>query len=160
MNPEKAICGLQSSLITLTCIIGSRGGHTRLKTLVLERSLVSQGKALQPWHALDFKELCFKVGPSFIGYRRTFSTPIQDNGFVSLKTSISDRSWNWMVLTKEGGTNLETKLLKVRHSSRPNFYYLGLPTSSLKPTFSDTCGLPFSSLAALCTHANLALLAN
>lgn len=48
MNPEKAICGLQSSLITLTCIIGSRGGHTRLKTLVLERSLVSQGKALQP----------------------------------------------------------------------------------------------------------------
>jgi hypothetical protein len=46
-----------------------------------------------------------------------------------------------MVLTVKRGTNLETNLLEVRHMSRPKFFYLGLPTSTSKPTISDMCGL-------------------
>ena len=38
-------------------------------------------------------------------------------------------------------TNLETKLLELRHMSRPKFFYLGLPNSNLKPTFLNVCGL-------------------
>ena len=47
-------------------------------------------------------------------------------------------------LTKKKGTNLETKLLEVRHMSRPKFFYLGLPNSLLKLVFLNVCGLPYS----------------
>jgi hypothetical protein len=38
--------------------------------------------------------------------------------------------------------NLETKLLEVRHMSRPNFFYIGLPNSIPKPIFSYMCSFP------------------
>ena len=38
----------------------------------------------------NFEELGFKVGPSFIGgYKRLFQTPIQDDGFTRLETSVT-----------------------------------------------------------------------
>jgi hypothetical protein len=46
-----------------------------------------------------------------------------------------------MVLTVKRWTSLETKLLEVRHMSRPKFFYFGLPTSISKPTISYMCGL-------------------
>lgn len=68
------------------------------------------------------RSLVSKVGPSLIGYKRPFSTPIQ----VSSQNPVSDRSWKRMIWTqtKLQGTNLETKLLEVdRHKSRPKFVY-------------------------------------
>ena len=50
----------------------------------------------------NFKELGFKVGLSFIGYKHLFSTPIRDSGFARPKTSIF----------------LETKLFKGENMSR------------------------------------------
>jgi hypothetical protein len=42
--------------------------------------------------------LDFKVGPSIIGYKRLFSTSIQDGGgFARLKTSVFDRNWKHTV---------------------------------------------------------------
>ena len=43
-----------------------RGGHTWSKTPVLERSLVSEGKRMWPWHAPNFEELGFKGNPSYV----------------------------------------------------------------------------------------------
>jgi hypothetical protein len=40
------------------------------------------------------------------------------------KTYVSNWRWKWMVLTQKG-TNLETKLLKVRHMLMPKFFYFG-----------------------------------
>ena len=40
-----------------------------------------------------------------------------------------------------GESGLETKRLRVRHMSRPKFFYLGLPNSVLKPMFFSICGL-------------------
>lgn len=48
----------------------------------------------------NFEEFDFKVGPSSIGFRRPFSTPIEYGGFARLKTYISNRKWKWMILTK------------------------------------------------------------
>ena len=39
------------------------------------------------------------------------------------------------------GTTIETKLLEVRHMSRPRFFYIGLPNSVLKPVFLNVYGL-------------------
>jgi hypothetical protein len=36
----------------------------------------------------NFKELGFKVGPTFIGQNRLFSTPIQNSDYAMFKTSI------------------------------------------------------------------------
>ena len=48
-----------------------------------------------------------------------------------------------MVLTTNKGTNLETKLLEVRHMSRLKLFYLDLPNYTLKLAFSNMYGLPF-----------------
>ena len=86
----------------------------------------------------NFEELDFKVGPSFIEYKRPFSISIQDGGLARLKTSVSDRSWKHMIpLPPQKGTNLETKLLEIRHVIvRPEFSYLGLLS------VSNVCGVP------------------
>ena len=44
---------------------------------------------------------------------------------------------------KQKRTNLETKLLKIRHMSRSKFFYLGKLISVSNPSFSNLCGLPF-----------------
>ena len=61
----------------------------------------------------NLKELGFKVGPSFIGYKHLISTPIQDGGFVRPETSVSNHSREWTVQT----TNLEGPTFK-RSSSK------------------------------------------
>ena len=59
--------------------------------------------------------------------------------FASLKSSVSDRSWKRMAPTgKKEGRTLRPSSLKVRHMSRPKFFYLGLPNSILKLAF-QTC---------------------
>ena len=49
---------------------------------------------------------------------------MQDIGFEKLETTNSDWSWNGTFKTKKRGTKCETKLLKVRHISRPIFFSL------------------------------------
>ena len=49
-----------------------------------------------------------------------------------------------MILCNKQGTNPETKLLEIKHMSRPIFFYLGLPNSVLKPVISNVFGLPLS----------------
>ena len=39
-------------------------------------------------------------------------------------------------------TNLETQLLEVRHMSRLELFYHGLPNSVSEPAFWNVCGLP------------------
>jgi hypothetical protein len=90
----------------------------------------------------------------FFGYKHPFSTLIQDNGFARLKTSIVDQIWKRTRSTpKKRGTNLETKLLKVKHiikakilsplayqNSFQNRCFLmhGLSPSTLKPNSSKS----------------------
>jgi hypothetical protein len=50
-----------------------------------------------------------------------------------------------MFIPYKRGTNLEIKLLKVRHMSRPNFSYIGLPNSVLKHAFLNVCGPLYES---------------
>lgn len=69
-------------------------------------------------------ELGVKVGPSFIEKNHLWSTLIQDNGFGRLKTSTSYWSCKRTFKTREGDTNLETKLLKIQHMSRPQIFTL------------------------------------
>ena len=69
--------------------------------------------------------------------------------FKPCKTVVLDRSWKWIVLPNKRGTNLETQLLEVWHMSRPTFFYLGLPNSIPKPTFTNVCGLPFIAIVNL-----------
>lgn len=59
-----------------------------------------------PCYVPNSEELNFKVGPSFIGYRRLFSTQTQDGSFSRLETSIFYPSWKQTVLTKQVGIKL------------------------------------------------------
>jgi hypothetical protein len=52
-------------------------------------------------------------------------------GFVGFKTFDLDRSWEWAVLPQERGT----KLFKVRHISRPKYFYMGLAIFVSEPMF-------------------------
>ena len=92
----------------------------------------------------NFKELGFKVGPSFSGGRIIrFQLWSKMRFLQGLKPSFP-MGLETNGLTKKKGTNLETKLLEVRHMSRPKFFYLGLPNSLLKLVFLNVCGLPYS----------------
>ena len=96
------------------------------------------------WHVpAHLEELDYKVGTSFTRYKRCFQLPSKIVFLKGLNLSVLDRSWKWTVLTRKRGTNLETKLLEVKHISSPKVIYLGLPNSVLKLTFSNVCGLPF-----------------
>ena len=55
-----------------------------------------------------------------------------------------------MFIPYKRGTNLEIKLLKVRHMSRPNFSYIGLPNSVLKHAFLNVCGPLYESYIVEC----------
>ena len=71
----------------------------------------------------NFEELGFKVGPSFIGgYKRLFQTPIQDDGFTRLETSVTIGVGNGRFWPKQKD-QFETKLLKVRRTSRPKLFF-------------------------------------
>ena len=74
-----------------------------------------------------------------LGQNRPFPTPIQDGILARLKTTVFDRSWKQMALTKKRWTNLETQILEVRHMSRPKFFHPGSPISISKLTFLNTC---------------------
>lgn len=89
-------------------------------------------------HVPHSKELGFKVGPSLIGYKCLFPTPIRGKNFPKcLETSISNRNWKQHLYPIKRGTNFETELLEIRHTSKLNFFYLGFPNSVLKPAFSN-----------------------
>lgn len=54
---------------------------------------MSQGKGmLDLEHVPNFEEFGVKIGPSFLECKHPFSTPIQDDGFAKLETSIPDWS--------------------------------------------------------------------
>ena len=60
--------------------------------------------------------------------------------YARLKTSVFNWSWKTRFSPpKKRGTNLETKLLEVRHMSRPKFFYLGFLNSVSK--LARLCGL-------------------
>ena len=61
---------------------------TRFKTSVWKRSLFSQGTRIWALTCAKLEELGCKVDPSFIGYKHSFSTPIQESNFARFKTSI------------------------------------------------------------------------
>ena len=63
-----------------------------------------------------------------------FPTPIQDNGFARLETSISDRSWKHTVLTPKRRDQPWTKLLKGKAHE--------ILHPSLLPTHTYWCGPP------------------
>ena len=46
-----------------------------------------------------------------------------------------------MILCNKQETTLKTKLLKIRHMSRPIFFYLGLPNSVSRPVTLNVCDL-------------------
>ena len=50
-------------------------------------------------------------------------------------------SWTIIENKQKNRTNLKTQLFEVRHMSRPTSFYLGLPNSVPKPSFSNVCGL-------------------
>ena len=91
----------------------------------------------------NFKELDFKVGPSLFDKNHLFSIMIQNVFSQGLKPPIFLIEGG-NVLTNKKGTNLETQLFEVKHMSRSNFFYLGLPHSVPKPAFSNMCGLLFT----------------
>ena len=53
----------------------------------------------------------------------------------------------WTFLPNKRGTNLKTKLLKVRHMSRLEFFYLGSPNSILRQTLSNVCGITWEAVS-------------
>ena len=46
-----------------------------------------------------------------------------------------------MIPPNTRGTNLETKLLEVRHISKLKCFYFGLPNSVSRPAYLNVCGL-------------------
>lgn len=101
----------------------------------------------------DFEEFGFKVGLYSARYKHPFAIPIQDGGSARLKTSGSDRSWKWTVLTRQRRTDLETNAPEVWHMSRLEFVCVGLPNPISKSAFSNVCGIPFTQ-QHLCAFAN------
>ena len=78
----------------------------------------------------------------FFWLKLSFPTPIGNGRLKPCKTIALDWSWKRILVPKKRGTNLETKLLKVRHMSRPKFSYLFLvPNFVMKQVFSNICGL-------------------
>lgn len=81
----------------------------------------------------NFKEIGFQVGLLFVKYKRSF---------VRLKISFSNETLETNNSNpKRRGANGETKLLEVRHLSKPKLLYIGLPNFDLKPAVSNVCGL-------------------
>ena len=110
--------------------------HTHLKRQFSKQTLVIQGKIISSLHmCLTSRSSVSRLVPLLLGIDILFSTPIQDGSFARFKTSDSDPSWKQMVLTTKRATNLETKLLEVRHMSRLEFFYLGLRNSVLRLAF-------------------------
>jgi hypothetical protein len=92
-------------------------------------------------HVPNLGELGSTLVPLLLGIYVHFELQSK-TGFVRLKTSVFDQSWKQMVLIKKRGTDLKTKLLKVRHTSRRKFVYLGPPIFVLKSSFSNVGSLP------------------
>jgi hypothetical protein len=93
------------------------------KLLVSKPILVSQGKRISALTCafLISRSLVSKVGPSLIGNKRLFSTPIQ----VSLQTPFPIGVGNGWFESKQRGTDLEPKLLGVgKHMPKPKFCLL------------------------------------
>lgn len=75
-----------------------------------------------------------------IGYKRPFSNSNPGGGFARFKTSVSNRSWKWTVLTSFS----QNKHISSRHS-----FTFDLPKSVSKPAFPNVCGLRFSLMSML-----------
>jgi len=94
-------------------------------------------REFQPWHVPSFRG-----GTSFIGCINIhFQLQSQMHVLQGLKTSDSSP---WGVgttgLTKNRGTNLETKLLEAMCMSRSKLFYCGLPNSISRLAFLNVCG--------------------
>jgi hypothetical protein len=92
---------------------------------------------------LTSRSWVFKVGLSFIGYKRPFPTPIPDGNLQGLNPPFPIRiADGGFQPNKGGGPNLETKLVsKLGTCQSWNPFYLNLPNSSLKPMFPNESGL-------------------
>ena len=93
---------------------------------------------------LNFEELGSRSSPPFWGVISVQSQlQSKTSGLQGLKPSFPLGVGNELVtiFSNKSGTNLETKLLKVRHMSRSKFFYLGLPNAISKPMFSNVCGI-------------------
>ena len=115
---------------------GPHVGHTCSKW-----NLVSQGKKkFQSSHVPKVKELGFKVGLSFIGYNKNvhFQLRSQMTVLQGLKPpfSVGVANGRFQLALKPTSSKLGT-------CEDWNSFYLGLPNSVSKPTFSNACGLPF-----------------
>ena len=87
---------------------------TRSKMPVPEWRWVGQGeKSLWSWHVVNFQEIVFKGGPSFIRYKHMFSTMIWGGGLVRLKLFNS----NWSSCTSRSSTCRGQNYFATTHQS-------------------------------------------
>ena len=88
-------------------------------------------------HLLEFKHM-LRLKVFYLGLPNSVLKPVFSNMHaLHIKTHVSIGSWKWMVLTQKRGTNLKTKLFKVRHMSRSKSFYLGSLISISKPVFAN-----------------------
>lgn len=82
----------------------------------------------------NFKEFDLRLVPLLLGINIRFQTLIQDGGFIRLSKPLLPFGVGNRQLhpKKKTETDFETKLLKVKHMSRPKSCYLALPSSVLK----------------------------
>lgn len=118
-----------------------------------ERRRAGQGKKrFGPLHVpISCRSLVSNLIPRSLSvsrWNRPFSTSLKRKtmGFKLYKTTVLNPRWKWAFIPNKRGTNMETKLLKVRHMSRPNFlFYLGPPVSVLELKLLSVCGLHTSN---------------
>ena len=90
---------------------------------------------------LTSRRLISRLDPLFLVKTICFQLKLEMEVLKPCKPTILNRNCRRTFMANKRGTNLETKLLEVRHMSRRRFFYLGLPNSILKPMFSNVCGL-------------------
>ena len=123
--------------------------------LVVKRSLITQGKRMSSLDmCLTSRSLVstlvifFFFFFFFLGLEPSVSN--QGGGFARLKTSVSNRSWKQTVLTNKRGTNLDTKLLKVRHMSKVEFLLPWLTNLCFKTNIFERVWPPFHLVSKFC----------
>lgn len=77
-----------------------------------------------------------RLAPLFIGYKGQFSTPMPDNGFVRLKTSVSNRSSQRTVLINPSVNEELPKAIK-----------FAIDLVSLLINFTCLCSCYFSTIS-------------
>ena len=107
-------------------------------------SWLSQGQKHFSLKCASLQGVWFKVSPLFFSQNCPFPTPVEKKSFKPCKTTILDRSWTF--IPNKRRTNLETKLLKIRHICEGwNFSALAYQTPFQNQYFSKVCGLHMRS---------------